>query len=168
LALSELKTAFEPDLRVTGVSEALVGALEQVGFRQVGIAIQRRTHRPALPPKLEAAGAFVRRLLTEKPLEPPSRRELVPDHLAQQALRFLIDTGEVVEISPEIVLSADAFALAVERVKAHLRRTGSATLSDLRQTVGSSRRIMVPLCEKLDREGVTVRAGDARQLGPRA
>jgi len=164
LALSELKAELEADRWLPGVFEALVADLEQGEFQQVGAALRRRTHRPALPLKLEAAGAFVRRLLEEKPLEPPSRRDLVPDQLTQQALRFLIDTGAAVEVSPEIVLSAEAFADAVGRIKAHLRRTGTATVSDLRQAVGSSRRIILPLCEKLDREGVTLREGNLRKL----
>jgi len=42
---------------------------------------------------------------------------------------------------------------------------GPATVSDLRQRLQSSRRIMVPLLERLDRDGVTRRVGDKRTLG---
>ncbi|MBI4327339.1 MAG: SelB C-terminal domain-containing protein, partial [Chloroflexi bacterium] len=45
-----------------------------------------------------------------------------------------------------------------------LHAHGSATVSELRQAVGASRRIVVPLLEKLDREGVTRREGDRRVL----
>jgi len=38
-------------------------------------------------------------------------------------------------------------------------------VSDLRQRLQSSRRIMVPLLERLDRDGVTRRVGDKRTLG---
>jgi hypothetical protein len=34
----------------------------------------------------------------------------------------------------------------------------------LRQALGSSRRVMVPLLERLDREGFTRRMGDKRSL----
>jgi hypothetical protein len=34
----------------------------------------------------------------------------------------------------------------------------------LRQALGSSRRIMVPLLERLDRDGFTARVGDKRRL----
>jgi len=37
-------------------------------------------------------------------------------------------------------------------------------VSELRQALESSRRIMVPLLERLDREGVTRRVGDKRKL----
>lgn len=164
IPLSELKAEFAADVTQPGLFEALVTALVAGECRQVGTAIQRRTHQPALPPRLQAAGDLARMLLEERPLEPPSRKELVPDQFAQQALRFLIETGQAVEVGPDIVLSADAYTTAVNRVRAYLRRQGQATLSDLRQAVGTSRRIMVPLAEKLDRDGITVREGDARRL----
>jgi selenocysteine-specific elongation factor len=37
-------------------------------------------------------------------------------------------------------------------------------VSQLRQALGSSRRVMVPLLERLDRDGVTRRTGDKRML----
>ncbi|HOA61712.1 MAG: selenocysteine-specific translation elongation factor [Verrucomicrobia bacterium] len=167
LALSELAAALEDDVSLPGAFEVLVADLAEGEFRQVGTVIQRRTHRPDLPQRLKAAGAFVRQALAEKPLEPPSRKHLASDQPLQQALQFLLDTGQAVEISADIVLSAEGYADALARIKAHLQRTGAATVSDLRQALGSSRRIMVPLLEKLDREGVTLRQGDLRRLGPR-
>jgi hypothetical protein len=41
---------------------------------------------------------------------------------------------------------------------------GPATASQLRQQVASSRRVMIPFLEYLDRIGVTQRSGDLRQL----
>jgi len=38
-------------------------------------------------------------------------------------------------------------------------------VSELRQALESSRRIMVPLLERLDRDGVTRRVEDKRMLG---
>jgi len=43
-------------------------------------------------------------------------------------------------------------------------RQGSATVSDMRQALGTNRRVVVPLAEYLDRTGVTVRKGDLRVL----
>jgi len=45
-----------------------------------------------------------------------------------------------------------------------LREHGSATASELRQALGTSRRIVIPLLERLDKDGVTSRAGDKRFL----
>jgi selenocysteine-specific elongation factor len=164
LALNELRKKLENDLPDAGIFEALLVELCRNGFVQVGVAIRQQTHRPALPPQLQSAGTRLRAALSAKPLEPPSRKELAPDHLTQQALRFLLETGEAVELSPEVVLLGEHFNKATERIKAFLRQSGAATVSDLRQSLASSRRIIVPLLERLDRDGVTLRQGDKRVL----
>src|SRR5207253_2994280 len=82
---------------------------------------------PALPPHLQAAAAGIRAALSAKPLEPPSRKELAPDLLRQQALRFLLDTGEAIELGDEVVMSMDAFVRATGTVKLFLREHGSST-----------------------------------------
>ena len=133
---------------------------------QAGATIRREGHRPQLPAPLQVAGGRLRSTLANKPLEPPSRKELAPDPLSQRALRFLIETGEVVELSEEVVLSAADFKRATDSIKTLLRARGAATVSELRQALATSRRIMVPLLEKLDRDGVTLRQGDRRVLRP--
>ena len=168
LPLNQLRAELEPVLPMPEVFDALVADLTRGGFRQSAAAIQRATHRPALPPNLAAAGARLRAALAAKPFEPPSRKELAPDAVAQLALRFLLQTGEAVELGAEAVLSADAFARATEIVKGFLRAQGRATVSELRQPLGTSRRILVPLLEKLDRDGITQRQGDWRVLGKKA
>jgi selenocysteine-specific elongation factor len=45
-----------------------------------------------------------------------------------------------------------------------ISKNGPATVSDLRQELESSRRIVVPFLEKLDRDRVTLRMGDKRTL----
>ncbi len=102
--------------------------------------------------------------MNAKPLDPPSRKELAPDPVAQQALRFLLESGEAVDINAEIVLAADAMRQAIGLVREFLNAKGPATVSELRQALGSSRRIVVPLLERLDRDGVTLRQGDKRSL----
>lgn len=164
LALSELRTALESALAAPDLFDALVSELCRTGFVQSGTAIRRATHRQALPPALQAAGTKLRSTLAAKPLDPPSRKELAPTPDAVKALRFLIETGEAVEVGDEIVLSTESYARATETVKQHLRQHGSATVSELRQAIGASRRIVVPLLERLDKEGLTRREGDKRVL----
>jgi selenocysteine-specific elongation factor len=49
-------------------------------------------------------------------------------------------------------------------LKKHLRAHSQATASELRKALGTTRRILIPLLEKLDRDGVTRRQGDVRVL----
>jgi len=166
LPVADLRAQF-PQLAEPGF-QALVLALAGVGFVRHGASIRAAEHILNLPPELAAAGRRVRRLLDEKPLEPPSRPELAPDAATRKAVCFLIDAGEAVDLGPELVLSAAAYARAVALISGHLRRTGGATVSDLRPVVGTSRRILIPLLEHLDKARVTLRRGDVRTLGPGA
>ncbi len=145
-------------------ADLVIAELCAHGFVTKAETIARATHRMSLPPKLEAAGAKIRAALVAKPFDPPSVKELAPDAIAQQALRFLREAGEVVEISAEVVLSSEALAKARTAVVDFIRTRGPASISDLRQMLGSSRRVVVPLMERLDREKVTRRVGDKRTL----
>ena len=164
LPLPQLRAALQNDLVIPEVFDCLLIELCRNGFVQTGAAIGRQAHRPALPPQLQAAGAKLRATLAAKPLEPPSRKELAPDALSQQALRFLIGTGEATELGPDTVLLTEHFDRAVGAIRKILAERGPSTVSDLRQALGTSRRIMVPLLERLDRDGTTVRQGDKRVL----
>jgi selenocysteine-specific elongation factor len=164
LSLADLRGSLETVLPSPDLFDPLIAELCAQDFVRVGSVVRRAAHRPALPGSLQAAGAKLTQTLAVKPVEPPSRKELTPDALSQRALRFLIETGEVVEINTELVMSAQAVAQATEAVRAFIREHGPATVSELRQALGTSRRVVVPLLEYLDRTFVTLRQGDRRAL----
>lgn len=164
LRLTDLRLVLAGQIGRMDVFEALVAALCHSGCVRQGVTIRLGSHRPALPPQLQAAGTRIRSALAAKPLDPPSRKDLAADTASQQALHFLVQTGEAVEIGGELVLQAQTYAQAADAVRRFLLRQGAATVSELKQAVNASRRILVPLLEKLDREGVTLRQGDKRIL----
>jgi selenocysteine-specific elongation factor len=164
LELSRLRSGLGAEMVVPEIFDALISELCRSGFVRSGETIQRATHRPTLPDSLQSAGSRIRALLAAKPFDPPSRKELAPDALSQQALRFLCDTGEVVKITDDLFLGSEGFAKMRDAVIICIRSKGSASMSDLRQTLGSSRRVVVPFLERLDRDGVTRREGDKRTL----
>jgi selenocysteine-specific elongation factor len=164
LPLTDLRNALARESAHEALADAAIEALCQHGFARSGSVILRATHRAQLPEALRAAGDRLRQSLAARPLEPPSRKELAPDAASQRALKFLIENGEVVEVGAELVMSAASLAQAVERVRVFLSGHGRGTVSDLRQLLGSSRRVVVPLLEYLDRTFVTVRHGDTRTL----
>jgi len=71
----------------------------------------------------------------------------------------------VIEISSDVGLLRENFERMNTAVADFISKNGPATVSELRQALESSRRIMVPLLERLDREGFTRRVGDKRTLG---
>jgi selenocysteine-specific elongation factor len=164
LPLAELRRAAVWRGAPSGAADAVLAAMCADGFVRRGSAIASSAHRLRLPPRLEPAGLKLRAILTAQPFQPPPRRQLAADDLAAQALKFLIAAGEAVEIGPDVVMSSDAYAQAVQRVRIYLRQQGAATVAQLKTMLGSNRRVMVPLVEKLDRDGITRRDGDVRTL----
>jgi selenocysteine-specific elongation factor len=160
--LNELRTALR-DVP-TNVLEALLSDLCATDFIQSGSVIARRSHQPALPAGLETTATGVRETLSKKPFDPPARRAIELDGCAQQVLRFLVDAGEVIEVGSDVVLLRDNFERMKSAVVDLISKHGAATVSDLRRALQTSRRIMVPFLEKLDRDGVTRRIGDKRTL----
>ncbi len=164
LDVARLRSVLGSEMPLPEIFDALISELCQSGYVRSGETIQSGMHRPTLPPSLQSAGARIRAALAAKPFDPPSRKELAPDEVSLQALQFFCDTGEVIEINDDVVLGSEEFTAMRDAVIKFIRTQGSASVSDLRQALGSSRRVMVPFLERLDRDGVTQRTGDRRVL----
>jgi selenocysteine-specific elongation factor len=162
LDLNHFRTALALD--DADVSRALVADLGAHDFPSSAGTIRRKSHQPSLPAALAPAGAAIRAALAERPFDPPSRREFFSDPVARQALRFMSETNEVILLNEDVALSAAAFSRLKTLVVQYLGERGSTTVSELRQVIGTTRRVLVPFLERLDRLGVTVREGDRRKL----
>jgi selenocysteine-specific elongation factor len=162
LDLSELRAALR-DLS-DEMFEALTADLSIADFVRTGSTIARKTHLASLPSELTSAEKKIREALTRKPFDPPSRREIETDGQARQVLRFLIESRQAIEISPEVLVLSTSFAAMKDVVVDFIFRNGPTTVSELRQALGSSRRVIVPFLERLDRDGITRRVGEKRLL----
>jgi DNA-binding HxlR family transcriptional regulator len=96
--------------------------------------------------------------------DPPARKTLTESPTGRSALQFLIDTGEVADVSTELAMGTAEFNRLRLIVKQHLRKHSQATASDLRKAMNVTRRILIPVLEKLDRDGLTARRGEVRVL----
>ena len=150
------------------VFDALIVDLCQTDFVRTGSTIGRQSHRANLPAHLQAAAEKVRAMLAEKPFDPPGRASLSEDQNLPQALRFLIEQEEVIELNSDIVIGRDAFEQMRTIVVQALSENRSATASQLRQKIETTRRVIIPFLEYLDRIGVTQRIGDERVLAKKA
>ena len=160
--LGELRSALriqEPELL-----ESLVTDLCKGDFVRKGSVITRTSHRPTLPIHVQPVEKRIREALKGQPFDPPSRKAIESDPQARQVIRFLIENGEVIELALDVVLLRESFEQMKSQLAEFIRKNGPATVSQLRQALGTSRRVMVPLLERLDRDGVTQRAGDKRML----
>ena len=164
--VSELRT--ELKIQSQKLFTAVISELTRNGFARSDNQIARVSHRPSLPPELLAAAENIRAALSAIRFDPPDRKTFSQDRHFQQALRFLIDQREIVEISSEIVFLRDAAEEMQNTIAELLSKQGSATASQIRQKIGTTRRVIIPFLEYLDRMGVTRRIGDQRVLAKKS
>ena len=81
----------------------------------------------------------------------------------EEILEVAVAEGILVRIAPEFVLHADREAEA-RSLLCDLLKQHPATLADIRDRLGTTRKFAVPLCEYYDKLGVTKREGDLRVL----
>src|ERR1019366_3928490 len=76
--------------------------------------------------------------------------------------------GFLVRIDADVYLHADIEAEMRKRVRERLANGPGATVAELRDLLGTTRKYAIPFCEYLDRVGVTKREADLRVLGAAA
>ena len=162
--LTELSLQVAEVLRAPDLFRSLIASLCDCGFVQDGNVLRRAAHVSELPEALAGASEKIREVLNENPFEPPARKELLQLPKAPEIVKFMIESGDAVQIGPDLVMSGIAYAEVIVRVRAHIEANGPATVSDLKNAIGTTRRVMVPLAEKMDRDRVTVRVGDKRKI----
>src|SRR5213596_1018252 len=164
--LSEFRTDLE--IESDKLFSVVILALTRNGFVRFENQIARVTHQPSLPLELLSVAENIRAALSAKRFDPPDRKGLSQDRNLQQALRFLIDKGEIVEITREIVVLRQTAEEMQKTITELLSEHGYATASQLRQKIGTTRRVIIPFLEYLDRTGVTLRVGDERVLAKKS
>jgi len=72
-----------------------------------------------------------------------------------------------VKVAVDLYFLAEAIDTVKAAVGRHLMQHGSMTAATFRDLFGTSRKYAIPLLEYFDRDGLTVRVGDTRQLRER-
>lgn len=81
-----------------------------------------------------------------------------------EVLHFLVYSGQLIEVNSEIFFPKSDFDDLTVRIKHLIATEGKVTAARVRDHLGSSRKLVIPLLEKLDVLGVTRRVGDERVL----
>jgi len=152
-----------------GVLQATVDRLIAAG-KLTGNA--KRVARADFKPKLSAN----QRKLKDKVVEahrtagfqPPEPSSFAPQAAGNaSALKDIFEVavaeGLLVKITEDIFLDADVESEMRARIRQKLEaQPQGLTVAEIRDLLGTTRKFAVPLCEYLDREGVTRREGDLR------
>ncbi len=159
-----LKKNLGTPIGIPGLFDALLSWLSKNDFRVSDNLVCHESHSLELPSELEAPAAEILKTLDSTGLTPPLPGELQSTSNHEAAYRFLSRTQQIIPLDPKVTLSKKAYDSAIATVTAYLEKNGQGTASELRQELGTSRKVLMPLLERLDRDKITVRNGDHRTL----
>jgi selenocysteine-specific elongation factor len=103
------------------------------------------------------------RKFEQNPFSTPSVKEC-QNEVGEEIVNALIELGELVTVSQEVIFRKKDYDFLVEKVRAAIEANGEITLAEARDTLGTTRKYAQALLEHLDAIGITIRAGDARKL----
>jgi selenocysteine-specific elongation factor len=164
-ALARLEYVGDDQL-LQAVTDRLIAAKKLVGDA-------RRIARADFKPKLTVNQRKLKDKIVEAHVatafQPPEPKEFVNQAGGNAAaLKDIFEVacaeGLLVKVTEEIYLSAEAEAEMRRRVTDRLRSGPGATVAEIRDLLGTTRKFAVPVCEYLDRVGLTKREGDLRVL----
>jgi selenocysteine-specific elongation factor len=129
-----------------------------------GSTVRLAAHRITLEGREDEVDRLVHAVAGAEPT-PPTVAELIAAGFPRDVIDAAAGAGLLERVSPEIVLTP----ALVERAIATIRDAGAqgATVSSVREALGTSRKFAIPLLEHLDQRGITRRVGDMRVLRDR-
>ena len=162
--ISQLRTFMKKRVVDSKLFEFLIDQLCKSGFTKKDTILSIDSHKASLPNHLTSSGKKIRILLDENPLEPPNPKEIINSESDEAALKFLLQTNEAIQLDEKVILLSKNYNEAVDKIRSYMTQNGPATAADLRKALSSTRRVIIPLLEHLDKEGITFRSGDTRVL----
>lgn len=162
--ISQLRTFMKKRVVDSKLFEFLIDQLCKSGFTKKDTILSIDSHKASLPNHLTSSEKKIRNLLDENPLEPPNPKEIINSENDEAALKFLLQTNEAIQLDEKVILLSKNYNEAIDKIRSYITQNGPATAADLRKALSSTRRVIIPLLEHLDKEGITFRSGDTRVL----
>ena len=123
------------------------------------------TYKPQPSPDQEMTIARILDFLGERESNPPTREELAAQIPSSEAIvRFMCQQNTLIELPEGILLECKRYQNIKTEIISFLRSNGSISIQQVRELFGLSRKYIVPLLGKLEKEKVIQRQGDVRVL----
>lgn len=148
----------------------LLEALSSAGIlRLQGDLVALLEFVPKLPDKLDKAREVASKRLLVAKFRPPSWEEAL-DGLglnrieAAELLTYLLGQGALVRLKEDIILPKETLEEAKGVIRTLIHQKGPVGIGEVRDALGSSRKLVIPLLEHLDQVRFTKRIADTRAL----
>jgi selenocysteine-specific elongation factor len=162
-----VKLPYSISTRLFRVLVEIIGS-EKIAVRQ-GSLLSLPGHRIQLRDEEKTLIERIKKLLGSNPLAPPDLKQLEKESGLErgkfaEVIRMMERERSIVRVTTDLYFLPDC----VDKVKGvlykYLSENGEITAATFRDLLGSSRKYTIALLEYFDREGITVRVGDARRL----
>lgn len=134
-----------------------------------GDTVALKGFTPRLPERLAKAREAVLKRLMRTQFQPPDWEEAVlglglNSNEASELLAHLVEQGELVRLKEGLILPRATIDLAKGAIRSLIHQKGPVGIAEVRDALDSSRKLVIPLLEYLDKERFTRRIGDRRYL----
>ena len=152
------------------VFRAIVEQLEREGAVAREASLLRLPgHTVRLGDDEQTLASRVAELLADQPFGPPDLKQIerrlgAPRGKLDEVLRVMEREKSIVRVSPDLCFLSTSIDTVKATLSRHLSGEGDMTAATFRDLVGTTRKYAISLLEYLDRDGFTVRVGDARRL----
>ena len=156
------------------VLEAVLASMAAAGKVQLTErAVALAGHGPKLSRGQRDLLGQIVKLYGKAGLQPPTLKELKSRFAPHRAaigelVELAVADGHLMKVSAEFYLHADVERLSRKTLADHLANGAGMTVSQIRETLATTRKYAIPFCEYLDRIGFTERQGDLRVLKSRS
>jgi selenocysteine-specific elongation factor len=121
------------------------------------------SHEVRLSPEQQQQVEALMARFRREPYATPSVKESIAT-VGEEVLGVLVERGELVQVSPEVLFSPETYREMVAGIRAYIQEHDSISLAQVRDLFGTSRKYAQSILEHLDEIGVTKRVGDVRVL----
>ncbi|MGA8441257.1 MAG: selenocysteine-specific translation elongation factor [Candidatus Sulfotelmatobacter sp.] len=165
ISKEELRTQMDtaPDV-FEAVAASLQGEIEMIGdlVRLAGHGVVMKDEEAESRKKIEEA-------FRSAGLKVPALHDVIAglkiDKIrAQKIVTLLLRETRLIKLSDELVFHRSALLALRQHVAAYKARSATIDVTKFKELTGVSRKYAIPLLEYLDRERVTRRVGDAREI----
>ncbi|MCC6187662.1 MAG: selenocysteine-specific translation elongation factor [Anaerolineales bacterium] len=144
------------------VFNSLMARITQAGQVVVnGNAVRRVDHEVQFTAAQRAAIGALLADFRRDPYNTPSAKDSAA-RVGDDVLAALVDQGQLVSVSPEVLFLPEVYQTMTERLLAYLATNGKVTVAEARDLFATSRKYALALLERLDAQGITRRVGDER------
>jgi selenocysteine-specific elongation factor len=124
-----------------------------------------RTHKPTLSPEQKLLVSKIMEMFERQAENPPSKKELsnrIPG--SEELVRFMCREQMLVEVEEDILFDSTQYQRIKNEIIDVLGQKGRISIQETRDLFGLSRKYILPLMKKLDKEGITAQEGSERVL----